>query len=99
MEIVLILLACSMPVMAFQDPAQNPTLGASSPSNSVQEQPTTEERDFWSFRPLQHTSPPESADKSVSGLDRFVLAELEKRGLSFAAAAAGVLFAVVCISI
>jgi hypothetical protein len=46
-------------------------------------------RDFWSFRPVKDHTPPEVRDVSwpLSDVDRFVLAELEKRGLRPAPAA------------
>jgi len=47
------------------------------------------ERNFWSFRPLARPEIPQvkSADRAAASLDRFVLARLESKGLSFAAEA------------
>jgi mono/diheme cytochrome c family protein len=41
-------------------------------------------RDFWSFQPVQNPTPPavKNADWVKTSIDRFVLAELEARGLS-----------------
>src|SRR5262249_44680476 len=40
-------------------------------------------RDFWSFQPVKNPSPPEVGDEGwiKTPVDRFVLAELERRGM------------------
>ena len=44
---------------------------------------TAKDRDFWSFRPVQDPPPPAVGDPAWprSGIDRFILAKLESRGL------------------
>ncbi len=50
---------------------------------------TAEQKNFWSFQPLQKTPPPSVSDKkwASTDLDKFVLAKLEKEGLRPVAAA------------
>ncbi|MFN0195810.1 MAG: PSD1 and planctomycete cytochrome C domain-containing protein [Planctomycetaceae bacterium] len=47
---------------------------------------TEKEKNFWSFRALQHPEPPAitSTDGDITTLDRFLLSRLERQGLSFA---------------
>jgi len=47
---------------------------------------TEEERAFWSFQPIQHPQPPKVQNPGLvrSGIDAFLLAQLESAGLSFA---------------
>lgn len=47
-------------------------------------QPSASEQLHWSFRPLHRPAPPTTNDTTVSGIDKFVLARLEKLGLTFA---------------
>jgi len=53
------------------------------------DEPTEAERNFWSFRRLSRPEEPTvaGADRTISPIDRFVLARLEERGLVFAAEA------------
>jgi hypothetical protein len=57
---------------------QPPAAGAKGPY-----QITDEQRRFWSFQPIQSVAPPAVTDTSWprSGLDRFILAGLEAKGL------------------
>src|SRR6185295_3751449 len=54
----------------------------------VEREFTPAERAFWSFQPLQDPAPPQFASSDANAawpsndLDRFILAELEKNGLS-----------------
>lgn len=45
---------------------------------------TEEQKNFWTFRPIKDSAPPPVKDRSwcKSPIDRFILAELEKKGLA-----------------
>jgi mono/diheme cytochrome c family protein len=68
--------------------------GAQWPAESVKSSIRTgpilsEDRQFWSFRPLAHAAPPDVRDRSWprTPVDRFILARLERESLRPAAAA------------
>jgi hypothetical protein len=46
--------------------------------------PTSEQRNWWAFRPVEHVEPPIAFDRdeSLTEIDRFIRVELKNRGLS-----------------
>ncbi|MBI1358432.1 MAG: DUF1553 domain-containing protein [Acidobacteria bacterium] len=48
---------------------------------------TEEDRNFWSFRPLQAVQPPARPEPGLSPVDAFLLRKLEQQGLTYSPAA------------
>lgn len=75
---------CTLIAALLIAPAEWARLTAEEPG--VASEPTSAQRDFWSFRPLSRVAPPlvRHADQTRTPLDQFVLARLEERGQAFA---------------
>lgn len=67
--------------MGAPDPRTEDTVAAARAKSSID---WTKAREWWSFRPITSPAPPAVKDNGwpANGLDRFILARLEKEGLS-----------------
>ena len=67
-------------------PNSKPSVPGPAPAKAEGSEFTDEQKSFWAFQPVKRVTPPEvsSADWARSPIDRFILAELEAKGLTVA---------------